>query len=130
LEKAIAIVTNKGPDCTDSSPAVEPNFFGSSVFVYSPNSADAFRKNVLAPFFAKKNASIDATAFYNKLKSLLDGQLGSTLVNLSPANAIDLVSVEITSSHTPSPTISNSPRGPFLSFAGLLATVLLYFHFS
>jgi hypothetical protein len=95
--KAIAIVSNAGPVCKGSSPAIEPNTFGSSVFVYTPNAAKAFRKIVLTEFFAKKNEAISKNkdAFASAVDALLDKQLGATLVNLSPANAINLIAVNV-----------------------------------
>jgi len=54
--RGIAIVESKG--CDGMSPAVIPAQDGAQMFVFTPQAVTAFRKEVLAPFFAdyaKKN---------------------------------------------------------------------------
>eukprot|EP00475_Leptophrys_vorax_P030527 TRINITY_DN457_c0_g1_i2.p1 TRINITY_DN457_c0_g1~~TRINITY_DN457_c0_g1_i2.p1 ORF type:complete len:344 (-),score=100.09 TRINITY_DN457_c0_g1_i2:68-1099(-) len=97
--KALAIVSNVGDACPDHSPAVVPNYLGSSVFVYTPNSAVQFRQNILTPFFVSASGgSLTESDFFSSLTDLLDTQLSATLEELSPVNAVNLYTIEFTAS--------------------------------
>jgi hypothetical protein len=111
VRKAIAIVTNKGPGCHQDILLI---------FVYSPNAATAFRKNVLTDFFVKKSSNLNAEAFNTQLNALLTTQLGATLTLLDPANKINLISVDVT-------TASNSASSAALQFGSFSCIALALF---
>jgi hypothetical protein len=92
---AIAIVDNTGPFCKHASPLVSPNVGGSTLFVYHPNAVASFRESVLVPFFTKKSKLLSAEQFLSKVTELFTTQLTATLTLLSPANAVDLIAVNI-----------------------------------
>lgn len=95
--KAVAIVSNAGGTCTGYSPAIPPNLGGSSLFVYTPSAASAFRSTVMLPFFAKQGSSgWNATQFMSIVDRVFNDQLGATLTFLVPANQSNLISIEVT----------------------------------
>lgn len=98
--KAIGVISNKPtPQCTGFSPAIPPNLGGSSLFVYTPSAAAAFRSDVMLPFFASQgDCGWNATQFKTGLDSLFNTQLGATLTLLSPANNASLISVSVAGS--------------------------------
>jgi hypothetical protein len=109
--KAIAIISNKRGSCSGYSPAVPPNVAGSTLFVYTPSAASAFRSTVMSRFFAAQGAvGWSATTFLSEVNKLFDAQLGATLANLIPANQSSLISVDVTTVDTvpaqPNPTPS------------------------
>lgn len=105
IGKAIGIVSNGGPSCTGYSPAVIPSSLGSSIFVYTPGSATAFRKNVLTPFFVgQQGSNLVADTFNNALGALQTTQLNATLTLLNPANNVSLLTVTVNTTGTPTTT--------------------------
>ena len=104
--KAVAIVTNKAGTCTGYSPGIPPNIGGSTLFVYTPSAASAFRSTVLMPFFAARGAEgWNATLFQSGVTDMFNKQLGATLTNLSPANQASLITIDVTTSgQTPAPS--------------------------
>jgi hypothetical protein len=98
--KAIGVVSNKPtPKCTGFSPAIPPNLGGSSLFVYTPSAAAAFRSDVMLPFFASQGATgWNATQFQTGLDGLFNTQLGATLTLLSPANNASLIGINVVGS--------------------------------
>ncbi len=95
--KAVAIVTNKHGSCSGYSPAIPPNVGGSSLFVYTPSAATAFRNKVMSPFFAAQGAAgWNEAQFQTKVGELFNTQLGATLAGLTPANQCSLISIDVT----------------------------------
>jgi hypothetical protein len=95
--KAIAVISNKQGTCSGYSPAIPPNLGGSSLFVYTPSAASAFRSSVLTPFFANQGSSgWNATQFVTQVNNLFDTQLGATLTFLMPANQSSIISIGVT----------------------------------
>jgi hypothetical protein len=95
--KAVAIVSNKKGTCSGYSPAIPPTLGGSTLFVYTPSAAAAFRSQVMLPFFAEQGSTgWNAATFQTNLDNLFNTQLGATLTFLVPANQSSLVSVDIT----------------------------------
>ena len=95
--KAVAIVSNAAGACSGSSPAIPPSLGGSTLFVYTPSAAAAFRSQVMLPFFAEQGSTgWNAATFQTNLDNLFNTQLGATLSFLVPANQSSLVSVDIT----------------------------------
>jgi hypothetical protein len=95
--RAIAVVSNKNGTCQGFSPAIPPSLAGSTLFVYTPSAADAFRSQVMSPFFAKQGPTgWNSTLFSRNVGGLFDIQLGATLANLDPANKSSLVKVDVT----------------------------------
>jgi hypothetical protein len=98
IGKAIAIVStsNSRGRCSSLSVAVPPSHLGSSIFVYTPRAASAFRSQVLTPFFhdeSQGRRSFNRASFTESMEQLTAAQLSETLKSLSPANSIDLFSV-------------------------------------
>jgi hypothetical protein len=113
--KAVAIVTNnKQGTCAGHSPAIPPNVAGSSIFVYTPNAAEAFRNKVMSPFFAAQGAAgWNEAEFQSRISTLFNKkQLASTLTLLHPANKCSLISIDVTTvgqpSQAPNPKASAS----------------------
>jgi hypothetical protein len=94
---AIAIVNNTGPSCQDASPMVSPSAAGSTLFVFHPGAVTAFRESVLVPFFLKKSSALSFDKFFKGVNDLFNTQLTATLTNLVPANAVDLIAVNVKS---------------------------------
>jgi len=94
IGRAVAIVssTSANDSCASYSPAIIPSLLGSSMFVYTPASAQAFRTQILTPFFGT-----NIQGFAASLEALLSKQLNQTLYFLPPANSIDLFTVEFSS---------------------------------
>jgi hypothetical protein len=101
--KAVAIVTNNPQSsCAGYSPAIPPNLAGSSLFVFTPNAAAAFRAKVMAPFFAAQGApNWNEAQFLTGIGALFKTQLDATLERLSPANNCSLISVDVTTVEEP-----------------------------
>ncbi len=92
--RAIAIVSNAQGTCSGYSPAIPPSLGGSTLFVYTPSAAGAFRTQVMLPFFADQGASNWNSQFFGtNLDVLFTKQLTATLTYLIPANQSRLVSV-------------------------------------
>ena len=95
--KAVAIVSNKKGTCSGYSPAIPPTLGGSTLFVYTPSAAAAFRSQVMLPFFAEQGSTgWNAATFQTNLDNLFKTQLVATLSFLVPANQSSLVIVDIT----------------------------------
>ena len=95
--RAVAIVSNKNGTCAGFSPAIPPSLGGSTLFVYTPSAASAFRSQVMLPFFANQGpAGWNTTSFLSNMDNLFGVQLTATLTNLDPANKCSLVTVEVT----------------------------------
>ena len=78
--KAVAIVSNAAGTCSGYSPAIPPTLGGSTLFVYTPSAAAAFRSQVMLPFFAEQGSSgWNATTFQTNLNSLFNTQLGASV---------------------------------------------------
>lgn len=95
--KAVAVVVNEGPACTDQTPLSMAAHGGSSVFVYHQGAVADFRAKVLAPLLAGVAAdsafwgtrvSFDQAKFIKGGDALASTQLGYTLNNLSPADQV------------------------------------------
>jgi len=101
---AVAIIDGEG--CPGKSPALPPSHGGSQLFLYHAGAVDDFRKTVLTRFFVdyakKQGKTLDATKFYNDLKSLQSKQLAAVLTLLAPANAVPIWSVKIRATPAPS----------------------------
>jgi hypothetical protein len=111
--KAIAIVSNKQGSCAGYSPAIPPNVAGSSMFVYTPSAASAFRSTVMSRFFAAQgSASWSTTTFQTEVNKLFDIQLGATLTHLIPANQSSLISVGVTTFGSPVKDCAGVLGGP------------------
>jgi hypothetical protein len=112
--KAIAIISNEHPgSCSGYSPAIPPNVAGSTVFVYTPSAASAFRSTVMSRFFAAQGAAgWSATTFLSEVNKLFDKQLAATLGNLIPANVSSLIKVDVT-------TVDAVPAQPDSSQSGI-----------
>jgi hypothetical protein len=109
--KAIGIISNGGPSCSGYSPAVKPNFGGSSIFIYHATAVDTFRKSILAPFFVSQQGSNFTSAdFYNAVSALQNTQLSATLTLLSPANAVSLFSVTVNTTGSPITTSNTATK--------------------
>jgi hypothetical protein len=94
--KAVAVISNSGGNCSGYSPAIPPNLGGSSLFVYTPSAATAFRTNVMLPFFASQGGSgWNSSKFQTDVDSLFNTQLGATLAQLVPANQSSIISVGV-----------------------------------
>jgi hypothetical protein len=107
--KAVAIVRNAKGTCTDYSPAIPPNLGGSSLFVYTPSAASAFRSVVMTPFFANEGSSgWNATRFMTIVNNVFNSQLGATLTFLIPANQSSLISIDVTTVGNPEVTVAPS----------------------
>jgi hypothetical protein len=67
--------------------------------VYHAAAVDDFRKSVLTPFFVNyakaQKKTLDATKFYNALKSLQAKQLTAVLTYLAPANELPIWAVNV-----------------------------------
>jgi len=122
--KGIAIVYNSGPGCTGYTPAFPPNVMGSSLFVYHPTSAGAFRNTVLTQFFKTQADSEDLSFveadFKKDSDNLFKAQLGATLTLLDPARDCSLFNVNVDTSGQPpqddvptNPSILSSAEGRF-----------------
>ena len=97
LGRAIGIVSNKQGTCTGYSPAIPPSLGGSTLFVFTPSAASAFRSQVMSPFFAGQGASgWNATQFQSMIGTLFNTQLGATLASLVPANQSSLITIDVT----------------------------------
>lgn len=97
LGRAIGIVSNKQGTCTGYSPAIPPSLGGSTLFVYTPSAASAFRSQVMSPFFASQGATgWNATQFQSNISTLFNTQLGATLQSLVPANQSSLITIDVT----------------------------------
>jgi len=107
--KGIAIMYNSGPACSGYSPAVSPNVMGSSLFVYHPTSAGAFRENVMTPFFKKQDASINEEKFSADENALFTTQLVSTLTLLDPAKDCSLFVANVDTSGQPQADVPTNP---------------------
>ena len=114
--KAVAIVSNKQGTCSGHSPAIPPNVAGSSIFVYTPNAAEAFRNKVMSPFFAAQGAAgWNEAEFQSRISTLFNKkQLNSTLTLLHPANKCSLISIDAT-------TVGLAPQSPKASASTLSA---------
>jgi hypothetical protein len=100
--KAIAIVNNAFGTCSGYTPGIPPNIGGSSLFIYSPTAASAFRSTIMAPFFAAQgDAGWNTAQFVSEISKLFDTQLGATLTDLAPANSCSLINVDITTAGVP-----------------------------
>ncbi len=107
--KAVAIVSNKAGTCSGYSPALPPNIGGSSIFIYTPSAAKAFRTSVMTPFFAAQGAAgWNSVLFQTKANDLFDKQLGATLDNLAPANQASLIAIDVTTVGEPKPNSATS----------------------
>lgn len=110
--KAIAIVQNKFGTCAGYTPGIPANIGGSSVFIYSPAAASAFRSTIMAPFFEGQFAAgWNTEMFVSEITKLFTTQLTATLTNLVPANACSLINVDITTIGAPTqltPTVCQS----------------------
>jgi len=100
--KAVAIITNEGPACKDKTPAAVAAYRGSSIFVYHQAAVAEFRAKVLGPFFAEiagqskywgQQIKFDQAAYMKHLEALAAKQLGYTINNLPPADAVSLFKV-------------------------------------
>ena len=104
--KAIAIVSNKAGACPGYSPYIPPSISGSSVFVYTPSAASAFRSNALMLFFdAQGAAGWNAAQFQSGIATLFNTQIAATLANLASANKASLISIDVMTSTS----LPNSP---------------------
>ena len=113
MKRAVAIVTNKHGSCSGYSPAIPPNVGGSSLFVYTPSAATAFRNKVMSPFFAAQGAAgWNEAQFQTKVGELFNTQLGATLAGLTPANQCSLISIDVTTVGLPSQA-SGASAAPF-----------------
>eukprot|EP01100_Stratorugosa_tubuloviscum_P000893 TRINITY_DN119_c1_g3_i3.p1 TRINITY_DN119_c1_g3~~TRINITY_DN119_c1_g3_i3.p1 ORF type:complete len:256 (-),score=110.83 TRINITY_DN119_c1_g3_i3:136-903(-) len=99
-------------------PMLTPNFQGSQVFVYTPNSAIEWRKEILSKYFIDKInnylnnhnnnhnnnvlQSISIECFFEKLNEIAQKQLDETLHRLPPATGVNLFSVQISNQILPS----------------------------
>ena len=116
--KAIAIVSNKQGSCAGYSPAIPPNVAGSTLFVYTPSAASAFRSTVMSRFFAAQGAAgWSTTTFQSEVNKLFDIQLGATITHLIPANQTSLISVGVTTFGSPVKDCAGVLGGPTVSDA-------------
>jgi hypothetical protein len=123
--KAIGIVSNAAGACSGSSPAIPPSLGGSTLFVYTPSAAAAFRSQVMLPFFAEQGSTgWNATKFQTNLDNLFSTQLGATLTFLVPANQSSLVSIGVTTVDSPG-IVSVPPSSPKSSCSAVGVTWLL-----
>ena len=100
--KAVGIVSNKLGTCRGYSPLFSPNAAGSSVFIYSQSSAEAFRSAVLSPFFAAQRApGWDAALFQSGITALFGKQLDATLGALKPVYNASIFNIDVTTSGAP-----------------------------
>jgi len=115
--KGIAIMYNSGSGCDGYSPATPPNVLGSSLFVYHPTSAGAFRQTVLTPFFKKQNASIVEAKIKDDMDKLFVTQLGATLTYLDPAKDCSLFKVDVDTSGEPEADVAVPTKPSIISSA-------------
>jgi hypothetical protein len=107
--KAVAIVKNARGACAGYSPRILPYISGSSVYVYTPSMADAFRAKILSPFFASfADPGWNSALFDSQIAALFGVQLGATLSYLPTANYSSLINVDITTSGQPSQSSSSA----------------------
>lgn len=85
--------------------AIPPNLGGSSMFVYTPSAASAFRSTVMMPFFASQGGSgWNATTFLTNVDNLFNTQLTATLGLLIPANQSSIITIGVTTRGSPEVT--------------------------
>jgi len=122
--KAIAIVSNKFGTCAGYSPLITPNVVGSSMFIYTPSAAAAFRSTILMLFFDAQGApGWNAALFQSGINDLFKTQLDATVANLPSANKASLFNVDVTSSGAA--LLPNSPVSS--ASAASCAAILLTF---
>lgn len=113
---AVGIVTTTGT-CKDSgfSPAIRGNFMGSTIFVYHAEAVADFRRDVLTAFFAKQNPAVPAAGFFSNVTALLGTQLGATLAQLGPANAINRFTIAVATTGSPPKPAASAAALPTLT---------------
>ncbi len=121
----IGIVSNQAGTCSGYSPAIPPSLGGSTLFVYTPSAAAAFRSQEMLPFFAEQGSTgWNATRFQTNLDSLFGTQLGATLASLVPANQSSLISIGVTTVGSPL-IVSALPSSPKASCSTVGVTWML-----
>ena len=91
--KAISIIENESVNCKKHNPVIYPQSLGSSTFIYHEQAVKVFRKEVITKFFTSYNNTINEEEFYDKLNSLANVQLETTINTLKPANQVNVFKV-------------------------------------
>ena len=98
---AVAVVSSSSSakasgSCAGQSPSYIHNHLGSSVFVYHGDAVAEFRRDVVAPFFAKlSGGKVSAAEFGAALSALKAKQLAASLRFIRSAAAVDVFGVSV-----------------------------------